>query len=362
LRLGWSDLASLIDARYHYIEAPRPELYDLVADPAEKHNLAAGRPPAFRAMRAELERMPRPFERPGASDPEHARKLASLGYVTATSPASDRSDLPDPKDRIGGLAETTRFERLLAEGRDAELIEGCRRFLANNPAALDTSRMLAHLLARRGETQAAIAALEKGLSASAATAAPALRRLALERLSVLLVRAGRDSEALEIGGFDSFTDPEALNAVGVALARAGRGADARKAFERALKLDPSDSRTHSNLGQLLLAQGNVAAARARLEEAVRLDARSAEDWSRLASARAQMGDERGAFEAWRRALEADPRRYDALFNLGIAAGRQGDLATARSCLERFLAEAPRAAFPREYAEARRILRTLAGRG
>jgi tetratricopeptide (TPR) repeat protein len=75
-----------------------------------------------------------------------------------------------------------------------------------------------------------------------------------------------------------------------------------------------------------------------------------------------MGDERGAFEAWRRALEADPRRYDALFNLGIAAGRQGDLATARSCLERFLAEAPRAAYPREYAEARRILRTLAGRG
>ena len=30
LHLGWSDLASLVDARDHYIHSPRPELYDVV--------------------------------------------------------------------------------------------------------------------------------------------------------------------------------------------------------------------------------------------------------------------------------------------------------------------------------------------
>jgi arylsulfatase A-like enzyme len=37
---GWSPLHALETNRYHYIEAPEPELYDVVADPEEKNNLA----------------------------------------------------------------------------------------------------------------------------------------------------------------------------------------------------------------------------------------------------------------------------------------------------------------------------------
>ncbi len=36
LQLGWSELASLTDGRWSYIEAPRPELYDVVADPGQR--------------------------------------------------------------------------------------------------------------------------------------------------------------------------------------------------------------------------------------------------------------------------------------------------------------------------------------
>ena len=36
LHFGWSDLASAIDGRYHYIRAPKPELYDVAADPGER--------------------------------------------------------------------------------------------------------------------------------------------------------------------------------------------------------------------------------------------------------------------------------------------------------------------------------------
>ncbi len=39
IHLGWSELRSLIDGRYHYIEGPRPELYDLERDPGEARNL-----------------------------------------------------------------------------------------------------------------------------------------------------------------------------------------------------------------------------------------------------------------------------------------------------------------------------------
>lgn len=38
---GWSPLHALETSRYHYIEAPQPELFDLAADPEEKNNLAS---------------------------------------------------------------------------------------------------------------------------------------------------------------------------------------------------------------------------------------------------------------------------------------------------------------------------------
>ena len=38
---GWSPLHALETSRYHYIEAPVPELYDVEADPQEKNNLAS---------------------------------------------------------------------------------------------------------------------------------------------------------------------------------------------------------------------------------------------------------------------------------------------------------------------------------
>src|SRR5262245_58274446 len=73
LHLGWSDLASLIDDRNHYIESPRPELYDIVADPGEKNDLSAGLPPAFRSMRIELAGMIRPMQAPWATDSDQVK-------------------------------------------------------------------------------------------------------------------------------------------------------------------------------------------------------------------------------------------------------------------------------------------------
>ena len=97
LHLGWSDLASLEDEHDHYIESPRPELYDLAADPGEKSDLAAGLPPAFRSMRAELARMPRPLQPPGNSDPEQMKKLAALGYISGSTADLTKKDLPAPR-------------------------------------------------------------------------------------------------------------------------------------------------------------------------------------------------------------------------------------------------------------------------
>ena len=55
IHLGWSELHSLVDARYHLIDGPRPELYDVARDPAEREDLAKERESLARSMAAALQ-------------------------------------------------------------------------------------------------------------------------------------------------------------------------------------------------------------------------------------------------------------------------------------------------------------------
>lgn len=359
LRLGWSDLASLIDARDHYIEAPRPELYDIVSDPGEKHDLAASVPPALRTMRLELGRLSRPYELPREMGSEQAHKLASLGYLTVTSPDASRRALPDPKDQIELLDAYHRFQELIARKDDKELIAACREFLARVPLALDIWRVLADALERQGQRAEAIATLEKGLRASSENTATLLRDLAVERLVVLLARAGRNEEVLRIAeaGINS-TDPEALNAIGAAEGKAGRLEEARSTFQKVLSLDGDNALAHFNLGTALMDAGDLKAARDHFERCVRSDPKYASAWSALGQARAGLGDEDAAMECWKRAVELDSAQYGALYNLAIAEGRRGQLDAARQSLQRFVANAPPAFFAKDLVEARRLLKSL----
>ena len=161
LHLGWSDLASLVDERDHYIESPHPELYDIVADPAEKNDLAAGLPPAFRSMRAALERMPRPMEPPGASDPEQVKKLASLGYISAANPDFGKKDLPAPRDRIGSVTLLKSGFGAMQRGEFNEAVAAFRKLLKVEPGMTDVWQMYGDSLMKLGREEEALAALKQ---------------------------------------------------------------------------------------------------------------------------------------------------------------------------------------------------------
>ena len=106
---GWSPLHSLETARFHYIDAPQPELYDLQADPNEKNNLAAAQPATAQVLKDKIASLLR--ERPFASqkdasarlNPDAAERLRALGYVAYQSPVSAEAlaaGLPDPKSKL----------------------------------------------------------------------------------------------------------------------------------------------------------------------------------------------------------------------------------------------------------------------
>lgn len=98
---GWSPIRMLRDERMKFIEAPRPELYDLAADPFEQRDLSLERPGVIDAMRARLARVAAavPEGKKPAPAGDTVRALAALGYVSGR-PAQSSARALDAKDYI----------------------------------------------------------------------------------------------------------------------------------------------------------------------------------------------------------------------------------------------------------------------
>jgi choline-sulfatase len=116
---GWSPLRSLRLGDYKYILAPRPELYNLKIDPAEKNNIAAADRAQAIALRAKLAellaRRPQPRLMPTAT-PQTEKLLASLGYL-APGPRGRLTNAagPDPKDRLPEFHQYEKATEALAD-------------------------------------------------------------------------------------------------------------------------------------------------------------------------------------------------------------------------------------------------------
>ena len=104
---GWSPLESWRAGKYLYIRAPKPELYDMTADPGATHNLAQSSKATLDTMASQLDNFDRRFSgEAGKSATElsssEMQKLASLGYVglqkSVGHGVGGHGD--DPKDKI----------------------------------------------------------------------------------------------------------------------------------------------------------------------------------------------------------------------------------------------------------------------
>ena len=393
LGLGWSDLASLVDSRYHYIHAPRPELYDWNSDPTERKDLAPGLPGPFRSMRTALEAMNRPFAPPEASSPEELKKLAALGYINV-SPGAGGGPLADPKDKVDALREFRRVFESYFAGRYGETIVAARALVVREPNVFLAWTMLSDSLERTGRRSEAIEALRSGI-ARARPDSPSAEQLqqAYDGLSLLLQKAGdaagqeralreaagrglasepmkRDLARLYVASgknADAVTlltsgppraEAASLDTLGVALARSGRQSEAKQAFLQALAIEPGNAGVAFNMGTLLMDGGDAAGARDWFQKSVQSDPRSAAGWAELGLAQARLGDADGAAQSWRQAIALDPGQYGALYNLAVWELKAGRFDDARGRLERFLASAPRPRFAEQLAQARQLLAEL----
>jgi arylsulfatase A-like enzyme/Tfp pilus assembly protein PilF len=309
---GWSELASVQDGRYKLIRAPRPELYDLRADPHETVNLAQSDRPRADAMAGALERVLAQLgataaaHQPAHMDAETAEKLEALGYVAGGFSARHLEDRPrgDPKDKIGLYNLLKRAGGASAAGKVDEAIARVREALAADPEILE-----AHML--HGN---------------------------------FLRKAGRRAEAVEAYRRALALDPEHDETVfllALTYKDMGRHGDARLGFERARQIDPRNGKVLWQTADLEMREGQYAKAEAILKDAVARKVEEERFLLKLGECYIEMKRHDAAEEVLRRALTLRPQLEAAHFNLGLVYEERGDLPRAMAEYEAELAGNPR---------------------
>ena len=87
LHFNWSELRGVETEHYHFIDAPKPELYDLTKDPGETQNLFPQKKAVGEEMRAKLAALIREYSagqemaQKTGLDPALMERLKSLGYA-----------------------------------------------------------------------------------------------------------------------------------------------------------------------------------------------------------------------------------------------------------------------------------------
>jgi Flp pilus assembly protein TadD len=126
----------------------------------------------------------------------------------------------------------------------------------------------------------------------------------------------------------SSDSPYVLNNLGVALASAGREAEAAGSFERAVALAPDYAEAHNNLALALGSTGRLSEAIEHYKEALRLRPNYAEAEANFGVALNASGHPAEAIEHLRRAVRLAPGYADAHNNFAAALAQSGRLPEA----------------------------------
>ena len=267
LHFGWSALRSVIEGKLHLVEGPDPELFDLLADPAERRDLLPRRVDDAARLRR---RLPADdgFAPPAPIDADTRQRLAALGYLSGAA-ATGEGPLADPKTRLPTLEDLRVARRHLDAGEPEAAMRAYRRVLRANPGLLDGWQALGDLLLRVERRADALVAYRKVFELSGGD--PEARRLLvrLELEGALAALEAGDWTAAETAAQRVVElDPEQVegwNDLGVARWQLGRRDAALDAWQRATTLDPEAWDTLFNLGTQAAELGREALARQALE-------------------------------------------------------------------------------------------------
>jgi arylsulfatase A-like enzyme/Tfp pilus assembly protein PilF len=319
---GWSPLHGLESGRFHYIEAPKPELYDLASDPGETHNIAGEQPATVAVLREKLQTLlaRNPFHGQdrgtGNLSPEAQEKLRALGYFgfrAAVSPEALKQGLADPKDKLGEFNSILKAEDAFHLGHDDEAEALLRRMQEQDPQIYVIPFLLGESDLRRESWEKAAAELERCLVLN-----PNFDN-AMTGLARALAKLGRGDEAKTWLDKALQSNPQNYRAwYQKGLLEAGNPAAAQAAYEKAIGIQPNFSAGQREIGMLFFEQKNYAVAAPHLEKAIELGLDEARLHNFLGICYNRTNRTAKAVQEFEHAIRLDPKLAEAHLNLAFA--------------------------------------------
>ncbi len=157
LRFGWAALRSVRADGLKFIEAPRPEFYDLHADPKELRNKYSDGDESVKKFRELLANL-HPAAAVASSSTADDR-LQALGY--AGQSATAKGARPDPKDKIEEQNLLHRAMMAAQDNRFAEARQALEQVLQRDEKSFLALRQLGEVEVRSGDYAQAIAHLRR---------------------------------------------------------------------------------------------------------------------------------------------------------------------------------------------------------
>jgi arylsulfatase A-like enzyme/Flp pilus assembly protein TadD len=320
---GWSPLHALESERFHFIEAPKPELYDLESDPGETRNIAAQQPATVAVFREKMQALlaHNPFIRQDAGagnlSPDAQEKLRALGYFgfhAAVSAESLKQGLADPKDKLWEFNAILKAEDAFQRNEDDRAEALLSEVQQKDPQIYVIPFLLGESALRRQNWERAVEQLQRCLTLN-----PNFDN-AMTGLARALAKLNRVDEAKSWLNKALQSNPQNYQAcyqIGLLDAGSDPGA-AQSAYEKTIAIQPNFSAGQRELGMLFFQQKNFAAAAPHLEKAIELGLEDARMHNFLGICYNRTNRTLKATREFQRAIELEPKLAEAYLNLAFA--------------------------------------------
>jgi arylsulfatase A-like enzyme/Tfp pilus assembly protein PilF len=296
-QFGWSELRMVRTETSKYIDAPRPEFYDLTTDPGEGTSVVQVRAAEADRVKRTLDAIVR-LSAPDAprvrSDPQMTEQLMSLGYIGGAPLANGSgAALPDPKDKLPvynltmaalELSEQGNIEAALGKLSDAERLDA---------SVAQVAFLKGTLFGRAGQFDKAAAALERTLTLNPEFL-PARFKLALAQL------------------------------------RLGQHDRATATLEHVVAEQPDDFRAWHNLAAIAYSRQDLDRAEQLEKKALAINKDYAEAWNTLGAIYIVRKQTEAAVDALTTATRLSPGNGQAYRNLSLALAAAGQTDRARA--------------------------------
>jgi choline-sulfatase len=328
--LGWTGLQGIIRGNWKLVSTTRSELYEWKKDGKETQNLFSAKQEISGRMKSDLLQLSSATEtNQTVTDAETLEKLKSLGYVGSGS-VTKPNRTADPKDKI---ALWSKYEES-REGKKQEILEN---LVSKEPSNNFFRLALVDAYREKNNSDAAIEQLREALK-NDPTDAATYHELGVTYRGIKNYAEALRAEDAAIALQPSRSDYHSVR--GMILVETGKFELAKAEFSQVLEKDPNNAIAWNNLGNAYRETNQLEDASRAYQKSIKLSPHYAYPQNGLGTILVRQERTRDAIPHFEKALDLDPNFVEVYLNMAIAFHSLKETEKARTLYETFLSVAP----------------------